>query len=259
MEIYKSKRKMTTAYLRFSTDKQDETQQVQAIKEWAEPKGIVIDEVVKDEGVSGGISYRDRNLYKLVKKMTPGDLLIVTEISRLGRSMSDLNILVNEELKPRGVRLVVIKMGLDLDCSNLKAMDQMVLFAFGFAAEVEKEMIVQRTQSAIDARKELIKKDGGFISKAGRYCTKFGPRSANALPGNRASARSKQTAAKSWREKSKLYRFVKRKVKDGWSDDDIVKEARAMYEDDPTFCKMKGGPLDRTTCWIWRQEIVPFI
>lgn len=250
---------MTTAYIRFSTDKQDETQQVQAIKEWTEPKGISIDAVVKDEGVSGGVSYRDRNLYKLVKKMAPGDVLIVTEISRLGRSMSDLNVLVNEELKPRGVRLVVIKMGLDLDCANLKAMDQMILFAFGFAAEVEKEMIVQRTQSALDARKELIKKDGGFISKKGRYCTKFGPRSANAAPGNRASCQSKQAAAQAWREKSRLYRFVKRKVKAGWTDKEIVDEARAMFEDDPTFCKMKGGPLDLTTCWIWRKEIEPFI
>ena len=259
MEIHKSKSEMTTAYIRFSTDKQDETQQVQAIKEWTEPKGISIDAVVKDEGVSGGVSYRDRNLYKLVKKMAPGDVLIVTEISRLGRSMSDLNVLVNEELKPRGVRLVVIKMGLDLDCANLKAMDQMILFAFGFAAEVEKEMIVQRTQSALDARKELIKKDGGFISKKGRYCTKFGPRSANAAPGNRASCQSKQAAAQAWREKSRLYRFVKRKVKAGWTDKEIVDEARAMFEDDPTFCKMKGGPLDLTTCWIWRKEIEPFI
>lgn len=250
---------MTTAYIRFSSDKQDEIQQVKAIRDWAEPRGITIDSIEKDEGVSGSVSYKNRNLYRLVCKMGEGDILVVSEVSRLGRSMSDLTKLISDELKPRKVRLICIKMGLDIDCAHLSSVDEMLLMAFGFAAQVEREMTVQRTQSAIDARKELIKKDGGFISKAGRYCTKFGPRSANALPGNRASARSKQTAAKSWREKSKLYRFVKRKVKDGWSDDDIVKEARAMYEDDPTFCKMKGGPLDRTTCWIWRQEIVPFI
>lgn len=250
---------MTTAYIRYSTDKQDEIQQIQALKDWAAPRGITIDSIEKDEGVSGSVSYKKRKLYNLVCKMGEGDILVVSEVSRLGRSMSDLTKLISDELKPRKVRLICIKMGLDIDCAHLSSVDEMLLMAFGFAAQVEREMTVQRTQSAIDARKELIKKDGGFISKAGRYCTKFGPRSANALPGNRASARSKQTAAKSWREKSKLYRFVKRKVKDGWSDDDIVKEARAMYEDDPTFCKMKGGPLDRTTCWIWRQEIVPFI
>lgn len=250
---------MVAVYIRYSTNAQDQAQQVQAIKEWTEPRGITIDEIEKDEGVSGGVSYKDRNLYRLIKKMNPGDTLICSEVSRLGRSMHDISDLLSKELKPRKIRLVVIKMGIDVDCSNLQATDEFIFSALSFAAQIEKELIQSRTQSALDARKELIKKDGGFISKAGRYCTKFGPRSANAMPGNRASARSKQTAAKSWREKSKLYRFVKRKVKDGWSDDDIVKEARAMYEDDPTFCKMKGGPLDRTTCWIWRQEIVPFI
>lgn len=250
---------MVFGYIRFSTSSQDAVQQRFALDEYAKQRGLVIDEFVEDEGVSGGVSYTDRNLYRLVQKLTEGDVLVVSELSRLGRAMADISKLLNEELKPRKIRLVIIKSAIDIDCAKMKAQDEFVFSALSFAAQLEKELIQSRTQSAIDARKELIKKDGGFISKAGRYCTKFGPRSANALPGNRASARSKQTAAKSWREKSKLYRFVKRKVKDGWSDDDIVKEARAMYEDDPTFCKMKGGPLDRTTCWIWRQEIVPFI
>ena len=53
-----------------------------------------------------------------------GDALVVSEISRLGRSMSDLNKLVNDELKPKKLRLIVISMGLDLDCANLKAIDE---------------------------------------------------------------------------------------------------------------------------------------
>lgn len=250
---------MVFGYIRFSTSSQDAVQQRFALSEYAKQHGLLIDEFEEDEGISGGVSYRDRKLYKLIKRMQPGDTLIATEISRLGRSMSDLNMLVTQELKPRKLRLIVVKMGLDLDCSNLKAVDEMIIFAFGFSAQCEKEMIQQRTQSALDARKELIKKDGGFISKKGRYCTKFGPRSANAAPGNRASCQSKQAAAQAWREKSRLYRFVKRKVKAGWTDKEIVDEARAMFEDDPTFCKMKGGPLDLTTCWIWRKEIEPFI
>lgn len=236
---------MVYAYLRYSTSHQDELQQVQAIKEWTKPKGIFIDEVVKDEGVSGGISYRDRNLYKLVKRMKPGDLLIVTEISRLGRSMSDLNILVNEELKPRGVRLVVIKMGLDLDCSNLKAMDQMVLFSFGFAAEVEKEMIVQRTQSAIDARKEAIATQGGFISKKNRWCQHLGrEKGADTSAATRASASAAEERAREWRDESTLFPWVAYQLAMHRPRKDIVAEARAHYEKDPQkWGTRHGKPL----------------
>ena len=56
-----------------------------------------------------------------------GDILIVSEVSRIGRSMSDINKFVNDELKPRGVRLVIVQMGIDLDCSHLKAIDEMLL------------------------------------------------------------------------------------------------------------------------------------
>lgn len=249
---------MVYAYLRFSTNKQDETQQVQAIKEWAEPKGIVIDEVVKDEGVSGGISYRDRNLYKLVKKLAPGDLLIVTEISRLGRSISDINILVNEELKPRGVRLVVIKMGLDLDCSKLSAMDQMVLFAFGFAAEVEKEMIVQRTQSAIDARKEMIKKDGGFMSKNGNFCNHLGRKKGDKNPNAILAMHAKQSkSASDWKRRSPLYLTVKNMLQSGEPRQKILRMTSELYEEDPkAYGTRNGKKLCEGTLSRWASEIL---
>ena len=99
---------------------------------------------------------------------------MVSEISRLGRSMSDLNKLVNEELKPRKIRLIIITMGLDLDCSNLKAIDEMILFAFSFSAQVEKEMIQERTRNALEARKKKIVNEGGFYSKKGKWSTKLG-------------------------------------------------------------------------------------
>lgn len=161
-------------YQRISTSSQEVAQQHNTVQDYIKAKGWAIDESVSDEGVSGGVSYKDRNLYKLIQRMSEGDILVVSEISRLGRSMSDLNKLVNDELKPRKLRLIIVKMGLDLDCSNLKAIDEMILFAFSFAAQIEKEMIVSRTQSALDVRKQKLKKDGSFISKAGRECRALG-------------------------------------------------------------------------------------
>lgn len=144
---------MNYVYIRYSTDKQDERQQMNDIINYLSPKGLKVDKIIKDEGVSGGKSYKDRKLADLVDEMGKGDCLIVSEISRLGRSMSDLNKLVNDELKPRGIRLIVIKMGLDLDCANIKAIDEMILNSFAFAAQLERELVKDRTRSALEARK----------------------------------------------------------------------------------------------------------
>lgn len=161
-------------YNRVSTQAQTVAQQHNSVTEYINSKGWTITESISDEGVSGGVSYKERNLYKLLQRMSEGDVLIVSEISRLGRSMSDLNKLVNDELKPRKLRLIIVKMGLDLDCSNLKAIDEMILFAFGFASQLEKELIKDRTQSALDVRKQKLANGESFISKSGKLCTSLG-------------------------------------------------------------------------------------
>lgn len=161
-------------YQRISTSSQEVAQQHNTVLEFIDAKGWTIDESISDEGVSGSVSYKDRNLYKLIQRMNEGDILIVSEISRLGRSMSDLNKLVNDELKPRKLRLIIVKMGLDLDCSNLKAIDEMILFAFGFSAQIERELLKDRTQSAIDVRKQKLAENGSFISRKGNVVTALG-------------------------------------------------------------------------------------
>lgn len=164
----------TYVYARVSTEQQDLAQQLNAIDNYLKMRGLQIDELVSDEGVSGGVSYKQRKLNDLLQEMEAGDALVVSEISRLGRSMSDLNKLVNDELKPRKLRLIVISMGMDLDCGNLKAIDEMILFAFGFSAQVEREMIKERTRNALEARKKLINEQGYFISKSGNKRVSLG-------------------------------------------------------------------------------------
>lgn len=248
---------MVAAYIRYSTNSQDETQQVQALKDWTEPRGITIDVIEKDEGVSGGVSYRDRKLYGLVRKMKTGDTLIVSEISRLGRSMGDLNLLINEELKPRKVRLIVTKMNLDLDCANLKAIDEMIFFAFSFSAQIEKELICSRTQSAIDARKEAIKKDGGFFSKTDRWCTHLGRKKGTKAPGaGRASGMAAMKKAGEWRDGSALYTMVSDEIAHGVSQKDILAKALRLYEKHPSiYCTRNGKPLCWGTLSRWAKEI----
>lgn len=185
-------------YSRVSTNSQEVAQQHNSVQQYLDTHGWSIDETVTDEGVSGGVSYKDRNLYKLIKRMSEGDILIVSEISRLGRSMADLSKLVNDELKPRKLRLIVVKMGLDIDCSNIRAIDEMILFAFSFASQLEKELIKDRTQSALDVRKQKLARGESFVSRAGNICTSLGrPKGIKASEITiRASVKSKQDAAR---------------------------------------------------------------
>ena len=248
---------MTYVYIRFSSSHQDELQQKFELDEFAKQKGLTIDSFEKDEGVSGGVSYKQRNLYKLIRKMKPGDTIITTEISRLGRSMGDLNMLVTQELKPRRLRLIVAKMGLDLDCSNLKAVDEMIIFAFGFAAQTEKEMIVQRTQSAIDARKEAIRTQGGFMSKSGNWTKKLGnKKGVDMSPARQSSILVRHGKAQSWRDSSALYHLVERCVFKRMPRKEILELTRQKFEEEPdVYCTRMGKPLCEGTLSTWIKEI----
>lgn len=183
-------------YGRVSTDKQTLEQQNRTVKEWLSRNGLKADIVVTEEGISGGVTYKKRKLgTEVLPLMEAGDMLIVAEISRLGRSMSDLNKLIIDELKPRKIRLVIVQMGIDLDCGNIKAMDEMILFAFSFAAQLEKELIQERTKSALDVRKKKIAEEGGFISKSGNWCTSLGGTTTGQAKGGQANGEKRRKEA----------------------------------------------------------------
>lgn len=183
-------------YGRVSTDKQTLEQQNRTVKEWLTRNDLKADIVVTEEGISGGVTYKKRKLgTEVLPLLEAGDMLIVAEISRLGRSMSDLNKLINDELKPRKIRLVIVQMGIDLDCGNIKAMDEMILFAFSFAAQLEKELIQERTKSALDVRKKKIKEEGGFYSKSGNWCTSLGGTTTGQAKGGHANGEKRRKEA----------------------------------------------------------------
>lgn len=153
-------------YSRVSTSEQTLEQQERTAYEWLKHHHMTVSEVVSDEGVSGGVSYKDRNLGKvLLPKMNAGDVLIVSEISRLGRSMFDLSTLIHTELKKRHIRLVVVSMGIDLRCDKLTAMDELILNNFSFAAQLEKQLIQERTLSSLQVKKQQGVALGGAAKK----------------------------------------------------------------------------------------------
>ena len=141
-------KKMIVAYLRVSTGHQVLDNQSNEICKYADAKGITIDKWVT-EVVSGKRKGSERKLGAAIKKMKEGDMLIVTEISRLSRTLMDIMSIMGTLLQ-KGVNLYSIKDGYSFDNSiNSKVL----IFAFGLVAEIERNLISLRTKEALELRK----------------------------------------------------------------------------------------------------------
>ena len=143
------------AYLRVSTVKQDRKNQRYAVLQLADERKLVVDEWV-EETVTSRKSYRDRKLGSLMERLTEGDTLIVSEISRLGRSLMEVMTILHT-LMEAGVNVYTCKEKFVLD-DSLNA--KVLAFAFSLAAEIERQMISQRTKEALARKKAEGKKLG---------------------------------------------------------------------------------------------------
>lgn len=137
------------AFLRVSTEKQTLDNQQLEILTWANREKISVDEFVQIQ-----VSTRKKQLVVAVKQMTDrmvsGDMLIVTELSRLARSMQQLLVTVNA-LVDRGITLVSIKESLRLSSANSKDLQSKVMVAlFSILYEVERDMISERTKRGLE-------------------------------------------------------------------------------------------------------------
>lgn len=135
------------AYLRVSTERQDLDNQRFAVGEYCHVHGLVLGDVVAD-AKSGKLSWRNRDLADLLERMTPGDILITPELSRLSRSLQDVFSFLAETAR-RQIIVRVIKGNFIIDGS---LQSTVLVTAFGLAAEIEREFISQRTKEAL-ARK----------------------------------------------------------------------------------------------------------
>lgn len=209
-------------YIRFSTDRQDDVEQRTAIAKYCESHRMEVDEFVTDSGVSGTVSWVDRNLYDLISKMERGDVLIVSELSRISRSMADFTMFLNNALRKIGGRLIVCNTGMDIDCSKMNAITEMILQTFMFSAQFEREIMVFRIKGALEYRKKLIKENGGFMSKAGNWCTNLGAQNRYqcVIGGRNASAKRRGKALESLGED--LLGVIIRMYKDGLTYDQIA-------------------------------------
>ncbi len=136
------------AYIRVSTEMQNCANQEFEIRKYCEKHGLSIDEFVT-ESISGTVSIEKRMLGKLLERMDKGDTLICTELSRLGRNMLMIMAVLNI-CSGKGISIHSIKDHFDLtDSINSK----IIAFAFALAAEIERNLISQRTKEALAVKK----------------------------------------------------------------------------------------------------------
>lgn len=139
---------MVIAYMRISTGKQHLSNQKEEIEKFAAANNISIGLWIK-EIVSGKKSKDLRRLGRLMRKMKRGDIIIVSEVSRLSRNLTEIMSIVGECLE-KGVSVYSIKENYKFDDSiNSKVL----CFAFGLVAEIERNLISQRTKEALAQRK----------------------------------------------------------------------------------------------------------
>lgn len=139
---------MIYGYIRVSTDKQTLENQKFEIEKFCKKQNLEINGWI-EETISGTKSYNKRQLGKLLKKVKAGDYIICSELSRLGRNlfmiMEILNICMSKDCKVWTVK-DNYRLGDDIQ-------SKVLAFAFGLAAEIERNLISQRTKEALARKK----------------------------------------------------------------------------------------------------------
>jgi len=139
---------MTYGYIRVSTDKQTVENQRHEIKNFCQRQEMVVGRWI-EETISGTRQVRDRELGKLLKRMKRDDVMVCSELSRLGRNLLMIMAVLNECME-RGIQVWTIKDNYRLG-SDISS--KVLAFAFGLSAEIERNLISQRTKEALARKK----------------------------------------------------------------------------------------------------------
>lgn len=138
----------TIAYLRVSTTEQDLEKDKAAILHLANDKELGKVHFI-EEKISGTISWKKRKIASIIEELRKGDNLIVSELSRIGRSMLEIMQVLSIALE-KGINVYAVKGNWQLDQS---IQSKIIAIVFSMAAEIERDLISRRTIEALKARK----------------------------------------------------------------------------------------------------------
>ena len=140
--------KMVYAYIRVSTDKQTTQNQRFEITNFAKHRKMKISKWI-EETISSRKQLQERAFGTLLNNLSQDDILIVSEISRMGRNLMQIMSILNLCME-RDVKVFAIKEGYELG-DNINS--KVLAFAFGLSAEIERTLISQRIKEALARKK----------------------------------------------------------------------------------------------------------
>lgn len=154
---------MNFAYIRVSTDKQTVENQRYEILKLADEKKIQIDEWV-EETMSGAKKINERRLGQLLTRLKSEDIILVSELSRIGRNLMEIMKFLHDCME-QDIKVYTCKEKYELG-NNINS--KVLAFAFGLSAEIEHQLISQRTKEALARKKsegKILGRPKGSLSK----------------------------------------------------------------------------------------------
>jgi DNA invertase Pin-like site-specific DNA recombinase len=206
--------RMIYRYLRFSTTKQDEQQQLFAIDNYLSSHGLESDKTYTDRGISGSKSYKERQLFELCQELNEGDTIIVSEVSRITRSgISELYDVINNYFAPNKIKLIICDVGLEVDCSDISPVHEMFLTNLALFAKIEKKLLIGRVRNKLGSIQQEIAEKGGHVTQKGknkgRVVTKLGSDTWTQEQMERAAQEAKEVRQEKARKNENNQKFYK--------------------------------------------------
>lgn len=144
---------MVFGYTRVSTNDQNIEGQQNVIRKYCMDNKIMVDKWIEVE-MSTRKSLHQRKLDHLIETVKPNDVIVTTELSRLGRSIKEVHNLIELLVEQKKARIVCIKQNIDVDPSNKQEpVNKILITVFSMMAELERDFVSERTKAALQARK----------------------------------------------------------------------------------------------------------
>lgn len=250
----KQKTMKQTAYIRVSTEAQSYDRQRLEFETYFKNRGIDSRTVeFVEEKITSHTSFRQRAIYKVLKKAEPGDIVYACQLDRFGRTVEDI-IQLTKFADSRDVILTTLD-GYQVTYKTMQG--KMLLTIMAMVAEMERELRAERCQSGTDAAIAEIKKNGYRIARSsGKVQTKWGNEKGCDMSAAQAAASVVRIDRKmQWRENSPAFKWVMDKIKAGVSRKEVIEEFNNLHRLQPeVFCTPQGRPLSKGILSYWIKE-----
>jgi len=145
---------MIFGYIRVSTHDQNLDSQKNLISRYGMDHKLMVDEWMEVE-MSSRKSTKDRRIDELLDRLQPKDVVIASELSRLGRSTKETLTTIETLVQQKKTRLILIKQSIDMNPLNKNSIaDKVSITIFSMIAELERDFVSERTKEGLRARKE---------------------------------------------------------------------------------------------------------